>query len=101
MYVQVNIGRNIGGVPMDDGMWDRFIAAVSRALLTDTDGPNRILETHRGSGTWRDTPEESAHLSIIGADTVYARSLKTTLKDIRDQYMQDHVALIVSQSELV
>lgn len=100
MYVQVNIGRNIGGEPMDAGLWDRFIGAVSRALMTNTDGPNRVLETHKGSGTW-DGEEESAHLSIIGADAVYMRSLKDALKDIRVLYMQDHVALIVSQSELV
>lgn len=95
MYVQANINRNIDVGPMDDGTWDRFIGAVSRALLTNTDGSNRVLEVHRGAG------EGSAHLSVIGADAIYTRTLKAALSDLRNWYLQESITLIISQSEMI
>jgi len=101
MYVQVNIGRNIGSAPMDDGMWDRFITAVSDAVWRATDDrATENPEVHKGVGTWNGVREESAHVSIL-ADIVYAHAIKRDLKELRDRYMQDHIALIITQSELV
>ena len=104
-YVQVNVGRNVGGEPMTDELWDRFHADVTLALLNAYRGsgvPN--VSVHTGEGFWNDETtgelmsEESAYISTFADIDAYA--LRVDLARIRDEYGQDAIALIIG-SDLI
>lgn len=105
MYIQVNMGRNIGNTPMEDNPWESFIAAVQDALIdhrASLDLANLDdLEMHEGLGTWADgTEEESVHISGLFRDDYDLDGLRVTLRDIQIVYGQEAVALITG-SELI
>ena len=104
-YVQVNIGRNVGGVPMSDERWDRFHADITMALLKAYRGngvPN--VSFHTGEGFWNDETtgelmsEESAYISTFADIDAFA--LRVDLARLRDEYGQDAIALIIG-SDLI
>lgn len=73
MYIQINIGRNVGKAPMARNVWADFKADVRAAVIvaveaaTRDDGSVRpeMFETHIGFGTWDGVEEESAHVSVF------------------------------------
>ena len=105
MYIQVNIGRNIGNVPMQPNPWESFIAAVQDALVNHRGSLDLSnlddLEMHSGEGTWEDgTIEESLHISGLFRPNYDLDGLRETLKAVRQAYGQEAVALL-TESELV
>ena len=111
-YVQVNIGRNINDEPMNDYVWEMFIGKVRRAIADTVTGwatAHKFIETlnsveiHRGSGTWDGIVEESAHISLVMDRDLWdveLDMLRTKLRELKRDYDQDSIALIVG-SELV
>lgn len=104
MYIQVNIGRNIGDTPMSDNMWDMFkeqIAQIIRrsvkADYRDVSGLN--IEFHEGLGMWGNQ-EDSCHISLYDERGFDLLELQRDLKWMRSEYEQDSVALIIG-SELI
>ena len=106
-YAQLNIGRNVGDVPMSDANWSWFKDSVADALASSVrmlhDVP-RIevrarIETHSGLGQWGEIdPEESAHISIYwpgGLDVDYINDQARTLAAMFDQ---DAIAVIIGST---
>ncbi len=108
-YIQVNIGRNVGDVPMSDLRWLDFQNEVMHALLdliADVENePNfrtSRIEIHDGVGSWGgDREEESLHLSILLSPITPAPmtnramvSFKHRLQEIAAEYGQEAIALI-------
>ena len=104
MYIQVNIGRNIGNTPMSDHQWDTFRLAVSQAIClsvrTDDYAPESGNELHRGVGYWQYREEESAHISRYDERGYDLVQLRNDLRGLANQFGQGNIALIVG-SELI
>ena len=103
MYVQVNVGRNVGNVEMDEQRWRDFRSAVAMALDVAVDSAYTI-ESHQGWGVWDGKVEESAHLSVFTPGSLpdgHTRALRNALADLATIYGQDSVALIVADSQLI
>lgn len=101
-YVQVNIGRNVGDVPLTPRQWSGFMGAVEGALRAATIGRG-VVSVHTGRGAWQDghgntVSEESAMFSTFAVVDVPA--LRKALAVIREFAGQDAIALIVG-SELI
>ena len=93
-YVQANIGRNVGDVPMSDVRWHSFIRDVSDVLTSLGSG---TPEVHRGLGEWAGVVEESAHMSTFVRLTPVeaSRVLDGRLGTLAREYAQDSIGLIV------
>lgn len=106
-YVQANLGRNIGPIPMPLEAWEAFRREVRAVLAMTTGAPN--VDEHLGTGKWTDETggivwEESAHLSVYTDSTMSlfnTRTLRDSLAGLARRYNQDAVALIIAQSELI
>lgn len=101
-YVQVNIGRNVGDVPMSPRNWAGFMGSVEGALRAATIGKG-VISVHTGRGAWTDdngmtVSEDSAYFSTFAVVDVPA--LRTALAKVREFAGQDAIALIVG-SELI
>ncbi|QWS69374.1 hypothetical protein SEA_NECROPHOXINUS_8 [Microbacterium phage Necrophoxinus] len=102
-YVQVNIGRNVGGIRMPASKWSRFRGEVESTLFNSIIGRG-IVSEHVGAGAWLSEngntveSEESAYLSTFAV--VDLDALRTALASLRVKYGQDAIALIVG-SELI
>lgn len=102
MYIQVNIGRNVGRVEMSGEEWAAFKGTV-RAALATTLG-TRQVDTHEGFGVWDGISEHSAHFSAYMEGDVSSTNLnvlRDALQGAALTYNQDSVALIVTESELI
>lgn len=117
-YLQVNIGRNVGDVPMSDLTWLDFQNAVLRGLVDliwDTE-PSRTappsfgeIMVHSGGGTWGESVvEESVHLSYC-LETgqlpapQFARAItdfNNYLRGVADEYQQEAIAVITGSKLL-
>lgn len=104
MYIQVNIGRNIGDTPMSDHLWDTFRLAVSQAICLSVRTTDYVSESgnelHKGVGYWQVGEEESAHISRFDERGYDLVQLKNDLRELAKQFEQDSIALIVG-SELI
>lgn len=101
-YVQVNIGRNIGDVPMPEYDWALFQGAVAVEIFYaayDESDP-LAANIHTGSGQWGDVREESAYVSYFAENGIDLASLRKGLEAIKARFNQDAIALITS-SELI
>lgn len=99
-YVQVNIGRNVGGNPYSPAQWAAFQGEVQYAMHQ---AGALHVDTHTGRGSWTDEhgitiSEESAYLSAFGVLDLPA--LRAALRVIKGRFEQDAIALIVG-SELI
>lgn len=109
MYVQVNIGRNVKGEPMQDTQWQAFQGDVRSAindLIWDLarDYKDIEIETHRGTGYYNRVEEQSVHVSFFipvfgiittGPQTAAAMTSFTRhLRVLAREYGQDSIALI-------
>lgn len=104
MYVQVNFGRNVDGVPMSRESWDDFRNDIIAVLVmscndSSVETPNSI-EVHNGSGSWAGVREDSAHVSIFWEPGVNLDILRERIAYLKRNYQQDSIALIVG-SELI
>lgn len=105
MYIQVNIGRNIGNTPMPVEKWQElqgrvmFVISVAAFNWEDFD-LEASIETHLGTGSYNGITEESAHISSYWEEGFDIEYLKKDLAKIRDWFEQDTIALIVG-SELI
>lgn len=102
MYIQVNIGRNVGRVEMSAEEWAAFKRTVRSAVAT-TVGTNQV-DGHEGFGVWDGVSEHSAHLSAYVETPVSGARLdilRDALRGAAHAYNQDSVALIVTESELI
>ena len=104
MYVQVNIGRNIGGEPMSGERWDEFRNdIISVLVMSCNDSTSETLSTveiHDGYGSWDGVREDSAHVSIFWVPGVNVDILRERIAHVRRNYDQDSIALITG-SELI
>lgn len=104
MYIQVNIGRNIGDTPMSDHQWDMFRLAVSQAICLSVRSDDHVPETgnelHKGVGYWQDGEEESAHISRYDERGFDLVQLRNDLRGLANQFGQNTIALIAG-SELI
>lgn len=106
MYIQVNFGRNIGTAPMTPLAWETFTNEIVDAVTHYTFADD--AEIHTGSGEWAGVKEESRKVSVFvdGTAELFMSTenynlLRGALKDIREAFSQDSVALIVTDSELI
>lgn len=109
MYIQVNIGRNVGTAPLDDDNWqwfrDTVVDTICSAVRMLNDVPRVELEAqieqHRGLGQWGELdPEESCHISLYTELDVDLDFLRENLGYVKRMFDQDAIALIVG-SELI
>ena len=108
-YVQINIGRNVDGMPMSRKAWASFIDESAAALVyaATIDNAERrsmlrddVVEIHTGTGSYGGIREDSAHVSMFHSDGIDADDVRAVMADVAARYGQDAVALIVG-SELV
>ena len=115
MYIQVNIGRNVGDKPLEIVDWESFQNSCRAALYQSANGnfwsesptgrKNRevffdAVEYNHGSGTWENGVEESCHISVFWEYGFDLDNLRELLKDVKDYFGQDNIALIIG-SELI
>lgn len=115
--VTVTIGRNVPNVPptnrpdltlavpaspMSALDWTEFQQAVSDALWSTSSGTHAAwTERHYGTADWEGVTEESAKISLLGADFTHVVALRSRLETIRGMYAQDAIALSVGTSDLI
>lgn len=103
-YVQVNVGRNVGDIPLGAGLWDAFIWDVVNDIINSSrDGVPYPFQRHVGTGAWIDEDgrrieEDSVHISVMIDIDAYA--LRLALAATAKKYGQDAIALIIG-SELI
>ncbi len=110
MYIQVNIGRNVGDKPLEIVAWENFQNSCRAALYQSANGnfwsesptgrKNRevffdAVEYHHGSGTWENGVEESCHISVFWEYGFDLDNLLELLKDVKDYFEQEAIALII------
>ena len=106
MYVQINIGRNVGDTPMTSDRWNEFIQAAAGVLISaKAPGSTAPFMVHRGVGVWVDDDgervyEDSSHISIFDEQGLDLDKIRAGLATLRDDFGQDSIALIVG-SELI
>ena len=105
MYIQVNIGRNIGTEPMDDKSWSTFKGRVAYAIYNSANCWEAFVirtnvELHDGMGRYNGITEDSSHISSYWEDGFDLDQLREELRTVRDIYGQDSIALL-TESELV
>ena len=102
-YAQLNIGRNVGNVPMDDKRWEWFVSAAQSVLMGAQhripcghgDALRTEVHLHLGAGVWGGVAEESAHVSLYwetGMDADYITEQAGVMARMFDQ---DAVAVIL------
>lgn len=108
-YAQLNIGRNVGDVPMDAGRWEWFVNTAQSVLMGAQhrvggspagESHRKDTQVHYGTGVWGGVAEESAHVSLFweqGLDVDYVREQAAIVARL---FEQDAIAVIVG-SELV
>ena len=105
-YAQLNIGRNVGNVPMDDKRWEWFISTAQSVLMgaqhrvpvTSGNAQRDDVQVHRGAGVWGGVAEESAHVSLYwetGMDADYITEQAGVMARMFDQ---DAIAVILDST---
>lgn len=105
-YAQLNIGRNVGSVPMDDKQWDWFISTAQSVLMgaqhripvNHGNAQRDDVQVHRGARVWGGVAEESAHVSLYwetGMDADYITEQAGVMARMFDQ---DAVAVILGST---
>ena len=105
-YAQLNIGRNVGTVPMDDKQWAWFISTAQSVLMGAQhlipcghgDAQRNDVQVHRGAGVWGGVAEESAHVSLYwetGMDADYINEQAGVMARMFDQ---DAIAVITGST---
>lgn len=97
-YVQVNIGADDewSGLPRVSTNFTASVMAAIRASCRGSDRPP--IEIHNGHGLYNGVREGSTHVSIVADVDIYA--LRKHLADLKAQYKQDTIALIVGSDTI-
>lgn len=108
-YAQLNIGRNVGTVPMDDTQWGRFIEHAKAALAygagedrrwfpAERDARIAQAQVHYGTGEWAGVAEDSAHVSLFAEDGIDVAKLQAMASDLASMFEQDAIAVILGST---
>ena len=105
-YAQLNIGRNVGNMPMDSATWAEFIrearVALAESVVFDDGAPSEWLydstQAHMGMGEWGGVTEDSAHVSLYTERGMYVGNLERLARDMAATYGQDSIALITGST---
>lgn len=111
MYVQINLGRNIGTTPMGYAQWleaqnEATLALFNSSLSVPYEIFKTTVESHSGIGRWFDNDiedyvvEESVKISFFDPAGFNLNDLRRDLRDIKERFGQDAIALI-TDSELI
>lgn len=102
-YAQVNIGRNVDGVPMDASDWDDFIRSVRGLLVIGCKGDDKphpdTTMVHLGEGRWINSggeveTEDSAYISIVHKKGFHVDAIREMMRIAGDAWRQEYVAVI-------
>lgn len=94
--IVINIGRSVGGQPMNNARWDRF----KRELMADLEQAQAdILFRGDGDGIWAGRIEETAHSVTAIMPTANIDNLWDRLALLAYLYDQDAIALIAADGD--
>jgi hypothetical protein len=106
MHVIINIGRNIGDTPMDDGRWAYFknltLCAIDEAIRDYSHGSG-VPQVHvfTGGAAWRGGSEQSASFQVWQFDELDMHTLREELRKLADTFGQEAIALTIAGTEFV
>lgn len=102
--IRIAIGRNVKNEPMHSIDWDMFQAYVANGLgkiIPDNLG----IEFHNGVGHWEGEDEDSAIISVIGANEfqtwIGTGAIRTMLSILKDRFFQDSIVLEIIEPEFI
>lgn len=94
--IVINIGRNVGGQPMNNARWSRF----KRELMADLERAQAdILFRGDGDGIWQGRIEETAHSVTAIMPTANIENLRDRLSLLAYLYDQECIALITAYGD--
>ena len=105
-YAQLNIGRNVGNVPMDDKQWEWFISTAQSVLMGAQhlipcghgDAQRNDVQVHRGAGVWGGVAEESAHVSLYWETGMDADYIAEQAGVMARMFEQEAIAVILDST---
>lgn len=103
-YVQVNVGRNVGGIPMGIELWHAYIwDAVNDIINISRNGIPYPFERLEGTVARFDEDgqlisEDSAHISVMV--DIDADALRQALKATAERYGQNTLTLIIGAERI-
>ena len=105
-YAQLNIGRNVGSVPMDDKQWEWFIGTAQSVLMgaqhrvpvTNGNAQRDDVQVHRGAGVWGGVAEESAHVSLYWETGMDADYITEQASVMARMFEQDAIAVVLGST---
>lgn len=105
-YAQINIGRNVGDVPMDSATWAEFIREARVALAESVDWTDTTVsywaygdtQVHLGTGEWDGVAEDSAHVSLYTERGMHVGNIERWARDMAATYGQDSIAIITGST---
>lgn len=108
-YAQLNVGRNVGSVPMDDSRWKWLVSTAQSVLM----GAQHLVgnspmgnaqrgdtQVHYGAGCWGGVAEESAHISLFWEQGMRVEYIREQAAVVARMFEQDAIAVIIG-SELI
>lgn len=107
-YAQLNIGRNVGNVSMDEARWAWFVNTAQSILMGAQyraggspagDSQRADTQVHYGAGVWGGVAEESAHVSLYWEQGMDVDYIREQARGVARMFEQDAIAVIVG-SEL-
>lgn len=94
-WIQVNLGRNVGGAPMRPEQWGLFIGDTVRHLERITSIPaDRMMHTV-GTGPWEDGTEDCASIGVFAPAGTHIDGIRATLSILASIHGQDAIALML------
>lgn len=94
-WIQVNIGRNVGGAPMSDDNWQEFRDRVISALVRFAGAsPNDIMTTV-GTGPWNDSREDCASFGVFACKGFDIELFRDWLGITAARFDQESIALMI------
>ena len=94
-WLQINIGRNVGGTPMPDYIWQEFQDRIISALVRYANAnPNDIMSTV-GTGPWGDGREECASFGVFARKGFDIELFRDWLALTAARFDQESIALMV------
>lgn len=107
-YAQLNIGRNVGDIPMAQDRWEWFVNTAQSILMGAQhrvggspagESHRKDTQVHYGAGIWGGVAEESAHVSLFWEHGMDADHIREQAAIVARMFEQDAIAVIVG-SEL-
>ena len=100
--ITVNIGRNVGDVPMEPPRWAEFQGRVSH-LLRDAGGTQAFIQAFTGVGEWNGVPEDSVSFtcSFEGHCAVSTRVFRQKIAVLADAFEQETIFVSFGVGRLI